>query len=71
MEAFLVSKPAVATQFGITVNYPILLYYSSGQQKKKKKPKPNRQNKTLISMGGVRGVKMEIILLFFSSLVVE
>lgn len=67
-EAFLGSKPAVATHYGITRNKPILLYYSSSQ--KKKKPKPNRKTKIFLSVGGVRGAEMEIILLFFSFLMV-
>lgn len=32
LEAFLDSKPAVATHYGITMNNPILLYYGSNQK---------------------------------------
>lgn len=46
LEAFLGSKPAVATHYGITRNKPILLYYSSSQKKKS----PNQTEKPKLSL---------------------
>lgn len=44
LETFLDSKAAVATQYGITANNPILLCYSSGQKNKKAQTKQINQN---------------------------